>query len=144
MKAAFGIGDFDHALLIAPLQSPRRQARMSDLAWILWLAPSNITHRVGRLEKRGLVVRRADPDDGRVVLARITPKGVRLLREAHSLVDDGRTAAFPAPHRSNVARVGGRDICGQRRLKKRPGKERLDSSYGRPVCGLVGRKLAPN
>jgi DNA-binding MarR family transcriptional regulator len=86
LKAAFGIGHFDHALLLGLLLSPGRQARMSDLAWALRLAPSNMTHRVRRLEKRGLVVRRADPDDGRVVLARLTTRGIRLLRAADPLV----------------------------------------------------------
>jgi DNA-binding MarR family transcriptional regulator len=89
MKAAFGIGHFDHALLIGLFRSPRRQARMSDLAWMLRLAPSNITHRVARLEKRGLLGRRADRDDGRVVLARLTPKGLRLLRDAQPVLGEG-------------------------------------------------------
>ena len=89
MKRKFGIGHFDAALLSAVFNSPRRQARMSDLAWALRLAPSNITHRVSRLEKRGLLVRRTDPDDGRVVLARITPKGLRLLRDARPLALEG-------------------------------------------------------
>jgi DNA-binding MarR family transcriptional regulator len=86
IKTAFGIGHFDHSLLTLLLLSPRRQARMSDLAWALRLGPSNITHRVGRLEKRGLVTRSADPDDGRVVLARLTPKAIRLLRNSRPLV----------------------------------------------------------
>jgi DNA-binding MarR family transcriptional regulator len=97
MKAAFGIGHFDHALLIGLLRSSRRQARMSDLAWMLRLAPSNITHRVGRLEKRGLLVRRADPHDGRVVLARITPEGLRLLRDAQPVMAEGVRRYFLDP-----------------------------------------------
>jgi DNA-binding MarR family transcriptional regulator len=89
MKRAFGIGHFDYVLLWELLRSPRRQARMSELALMLRLAPSNITHRVRRLEKRGLVVRRVDANDGRVVLARLTPKALRLLRESRPLVRDG-------------------------------------------------------
>ena len=96
IKAAFGIGHFDFALLIGLFQSPRREARMSDLAWGLRLTPSNITHRIGRLEKRGLVARRSDPGDGRVVLARLTPKAVRLLREARPLVRDSVRREFLA------------------------------------------------
>ncbi len=114
LKAAFGIGHFDHALLLGLLLSPRRQARMSDLAWALRLAPSNITHRVRRLEKRGLVVRRADPEDGRVVLARLTTRGVRLLRAADPIVRRirpypsariCRPSMMPNSRRSNL--VGG-------------------------------------
>jgi DNA-binding MarR family transcriptional regulator len=62
---------------------------MSDLASMLRLAPSNITHRVRRLENRGLVVRRVDANDGRVVLARLTPKALRLLRDSRPLVREG-------------------------------------------------------
>jgi DNA-binding MarR family transcriptional regulator len=89
MKRAFGIGHFDYVLLWELLRSPRRQARMTDLASMLRLAPSNITHRVRRLEHRGLVVRRADGADGRVVLARLTPKGLRLLRDSRPLAREG-------------------------------------------------------
>ena len=37
----------------------------------------------------GLLERRADPDDGRVVLARLTPKGLRLLRDAQPVLAEG-------------------------------------------------------
>src|SRR5258708_31170057 len=67
---------------------------MGGLAWALRRAPSNITHRVRRLEKRGLLVRRTDPDDGRVVLARLTPKGLRLLRDARPLALEGVRGHF--------------------------------------------------
>jgi DNA-binding MarR family transcriptional regulator len=94
MKRAFGIGHFDYVLLWELLRSPRRQARMSDLAGMLRLAPSNITHRVRRLENRGLVVRRAAGHDGRVVLARLTPKGLHLLRDSRPLVQEGLRRHF--------------------------------------------------
>jgi len=94
MKRAFGIGHFDYVLLWELLRSPRRQARMSDLASMLRLAPSNITHRVRRLENRGLLVRRVDANDGRVVLARLTPKALRLLRDSRPLVRDGARRHF--------------------------------------------------
>ncbi len=65
MKRAFGIGHFDYVLLWELFRSNRRQAQMSDLASIRRLAPSNMTHRVRRLEDRGLVIRRADRNDAR-------------------------------------------------------------------------------
>jgi DNA-binding MarR family transcriptional regulator len=96
MKRAFGIGHFDYVLLWELLRSPRRQARMSDLAGMLRLAPSNITHRVRRLENRGLVVRRVSGNDARVVLARLTPKGLHLLRDSRPLVGEGLRRHFLA------------------------------------------------
>src|SRR5881296_66128 len=54
---------------------------------------SNITQLVDRLEKDGLVRRRADPDDRRSVLAELTPageqahaKGVRALADAQRAI----------------------------------------------------------
>jgi DNA-binding MarR family transcriptional regulator len=89
MKAHFGISHFDHALLLLLLDQPRRRARMTDVARSLQVDPSNLTYRVRRLERLGLVDRVPDDGDGRVSYARITPKGMRLLRDAWPLHRDG-------------------------------------------------------
>ena len=66
---------------------------LSDLAARQHCVRSNITQLMDRLEKDGLVHRRADPDDGRSVLAELTPagtqahaKGVRALAEAQRAI----------------------------------------------------------
>jgi DNA-binding MarR family transcriptional regulator len=51
----------------------------------MMLASGTITHRIDRLERRGLVERRPDPNDGRVVRVRLTRAGKSLLERA--LVD---------------------------------------------------------
>ncbi|AKU18503.1 hypothetical protein VV02_00480 [Luteipulveratus mongoliensis] len=51
------------------------EVRMGDLATALQVHPSVISRQVCALEKLGLVVRRADPDDGRVGLIRVTEEG---------------------------------------------------------------------
>lgn len=51
----------------------------------MMLASGTISHRIDRLEGRGLVERRADPNDGRVVRVRLTRAGKALLERA--LVD---------------------------------------------------------
>ena len=89
MKAAFGISHFDHALLLILSSHPRRQARMGDIARSMNLEPSNISHRVKRLERAGLLERRPDPADGRATYARLTPRGMRLLRDAWPVHRDG-------------------------------------------------------
>jgi DNA-binding MarR family transcriptional regulator len=58
----------------------------------------DITRLLDRLEKRGLVVRRRDARDRRVVLSRITPEGLRLLAG----LDDPIIAA----HRAQLGHVG--------------------------------------
>lgn len=45
------------------------------------LAPASATQMLDLLEKRGMVVRERDPEDRRVVLARLTAEGRRLTRE---------------------------------------------------------------
>ena len=58
----------------------RRSA--GELARIADLSSGAMTNRVDQLEKRGFVERLVDPDDGRGVLVQLTPKGLRLHRDA--------------------------------------------------------------
>ena len=51
----------------------------------MMLASGTITHRIDRLEGRGLVERRPDPNDGRVVRVRLSRSGKALVERA--LVD---------------------------------------------------------
>ena len=53
---------------------------MSELADTLWCDASNVTGIVDRLEARGLVERRASPDDRRVKLLCLTDEG-EVLRD---------------------------------------------------------------
>jgi DNA-binding MarR family transcriptional regulator len=55
---------------------------MSDLGAQRMLTPSGITRVVTRLEKRGLVRREPDPEDGRAALASLTKPGLEALRRA--------------------------------------------------------------
>jgi len=48
----------------------------------LQVGPASVTNAIDRLQADGLVVRRANPVDGRGVLAAITPAGRRLARRA--------------------------------------------------------------
>lgn len=74
------LGEYDVMLRLARV--PGYALRMSDLADRVMLSPSGLTRLVDRLEKRGLVERRPDPDDGRVALARLTPDGRRRSKLA--------------------------------------------------------------
>ena len=48
----------------------------------MMLASGTISHRIDRLEQRGLVERRPDPSDKRVVLVRLTTAGKRVVDAA--------------------------------------------------------------
>ena len=56
--------------------------------------PASVTNAVDRLEHDKLVMRVAHPTDGRMTLARITPKGRRLVAKASSALN---TEVFEHP-----------------------------------------------
>ena len=60
------------AMLLRRLGEP---ASMCEAAQVMQCDPSNVTGLIDRLEKRGLVERRPDPDDRRVRLLVLTPAG---------------------------------------------------------------------
>ena len=59
------------------LLSRRNDRPMKELAARLRVDPSTATRSVQRLEADGLVERYSSPEDGRVVLVRITDEGMR-------------------------------------------------------------------
>lgn len=56
--------------------------RLRDLAARALISRSNVTRRVEGLGRRDLVERRPDPEDGRGVIAALTPAGRQALRRA--------------------------------------------------------------
>ncbi|MET8411314.1 MarR family winged helix-turn-helix transcriptional regulator [Streptomyces sp. NPDC005195] len=59
--------------------SLRGAVQQSVLAQALGQAPRSVTQSVEALERRGLVARTPDPDDGRCKLVRLTPQGSTAL-----------------------------------------------------------------
>ncbi|MDH6133112.1 DNA-binding MarR family transcriptional regulator [Kitasatospora sp. MAA4] len=55
---------------------------LSKIGERLMVHPTSVTNTVDRLEKAGLVSRRPNPDDGRGVLAAITPLGRSTVEQA--------------------------------------------------------------
>lgn len=72
----------DVRLLDLLAKSPKGAARMGDIADALMSLPSRVTRQIHRLERHGLVGRGASPEDGRGVLASITPEGRQALDAA--------------------------------------------------------------
>jgi DNA-binding MarR family transcriptional regulator len=70
----------------------RGEQRLSDLAEREGVNPTMLSRVVGALEKHGWAVRSQHPDDGRAVLAEVTPAGrelyERLQRERSALIED--------------------------------------------------------
>jgi DNA-binding MarR family transcriptional regulator len=70
-------GDYHVLHALRRLGTPYRAAS-SRLADDLMLSPSALTARIDGMEKEGLVLRVADPDDRRRVLIEMTPEGHAL------------------------------------------------------------------
>ncbi|MER6266806.1 MarR family transcriptional regulator [Streptomyces sp900105755] len=63
-------------------EQPERRIRMSELAALADTELSRLSHMIGRLEKRALVRREPDPDNGRYTQAILTDAGFAHLTEA--------------------------------------------------------------
>jgi DNA-binding MarR family transcriptional regulator len=79
---AHGLTMLHYGVLITLITDPDRTMRMTDLAERVLTSPSGMTRAVATLADQGLIEREQDPVDGRSVVARLTPLGVRRLREA--------------------------------------------------------------
>lgn len=81
--------------------APGRHLRMSELARSALLSRSGLTRLVDKLEKEGLIHRRACPTDGRVQHAELTNKGVEVLRKIWPVYRTG-IARYFATHLSEA------------------------------------------
>jgi DNA-binding MarR family transcriptional regulator len=80
--APTGLDLGDYQVLVFLSESPERSLRMCDLAAMLQLSPSGLTRRLDGLVRANLVERRGSDSDRRVMLAALTPKGLRVLEDS--------------------------------------------------------------
>lgn len=64
--------------------APQRRLRLSELAAQAGLSLSRVSRIVDSLEQRRLLERHVCPSDARAVEAQLTPRGLRLAREAQA------------------------------------------------------------
>jgi len=74
------LGSYD--VLVRLARAPERSLRMTELANRVMLSASGLTRMVDQLVDEGLVERERVEQDARVVMARLTDRGSRLVREA--------------------------------------------------------------
>ena len=70
-----GISHFEYQVMAMLSMSPGHTRRMSDVAALANGSLTRLSRTVDRLDKRGWVTRRPDPDDGRATLAVLTDAG---------------------------------------------------------------------
>ncbi|HET7139811.1 MAG TPA: MarR family winged helix-turn-helix transcriptional regulator [Arthrobacter sp.] len=91
----------EYDVLFTLSRCPSGWLRLNELNDHVLLSQSSLSRLVERLEKRGLVVRMAAPNDGRGVLLKLTDEGAALqkeigrehVRDISSLVGPALTAA---------------------------------------------------
>jgi len=80
LKARHGVPLADYDVLSNLAEADGQRLRMSELSEQTLFSPSRLTHRVGRLEDAGLVIRQTSSEDGRGVIAQLTAEGRSLHR----------------------------------------------------------------
>jgi DNA-binding MarR family transcriptional regulator len=70
-----GVSHFEYQVMAMLSMSPQRTRRMSEVAALANGSLTRLSRTVDRLDKRGWVTRRPDPDDGRATLAVLTDAG---------------------------------------------------------------------
>ncbi len=77
-----GLSAADYAVLVPLSESPRGMLRARELGRAILWDRSRLSHQVGRMEKRGLVVREECVEDGRGAMVRMTKAGRRAIESA--------------------------------------------------------------
>lgn len=102
--------------------APERRLRMSELARSALLSRSGLTRLVDKLEKEGLIERKACPQDGRALHAQLTDKGVETLRKIWPVYRAGIANYFGAhlgkAEAERVAEILGRVAAGMEGAKQ--------------------------
>lgn len=83
-------------VLVELVEAPEQRLRMSDLARKVVLSRSGLTRMVDKLEKAGLLLREASPEDGRGAYAVLTEAGHNALRKAWPIYAQGIKNYFAA------------------------------------------------
>lgn len=80
-----GLSGDDYGVLVALSEAEGRRLRMAELADVAAESRSRLSHHIGRLERRGLVVREICEEDRRGQFATLTTAGELLLEQAAPL-----------------------------------------------------------
>jgi DNA-binding MarR family transcriptional regulator len=82
LVADAGLSSPEFAVLVPLSETPSGKIRARDLCRELGWDRTRLSHLVGRMERRGLVCRRACADDARGSIVEITDDGRRVITDA--------------------------------------------------------------
>ena len=105
-----GLSHFEYNVLAGLSEAPGRSLRMSVLAAHADGSLPRLSQVVARLERRGLVRRSPDPDDGRYTLAVLTDAGLDTVAAAAPVhVETVRSLVFDPLTKAKARQL--HDIC---------------------------------
>jgi DNA-binding MarR family transcriptional regulator len=82
LREGHGVSSAEYEVMVRLSEAPGHELRMAELASSVSHSRSRTTHTIARMERDGIVGRRACPSDGRGVMAVLTEAGFRRLQEA--------------------------------------------------------------
>jgi DNA-binding MarR family transcriptional regulator len=107
LQKAFDLSLTEYEILVRLSERPGRSMRMAQLADALAHSRSRVTHTVARMQRTGLVLRAASPEDGRGIVCTLTDRGYDLLVEAAPLHVHGvRDYLVDLSSREDIAALG--------------------------------------
>lgn len=77
-----GLSNADYSLLVPLSEAPDGVVRSRELGVLVGWERSRLSHQIGRMEKRGLVVREECAEDARGSMVRLTPTGRAAIEAA--------------------------------------------------------------
>ena len=105
--APLGISEGDYGILVALRRAgDPYQLTPTDLARARMMTSGGMTAGLDRLERRGLLERRPNPDDRRGSIVALTPEGLTKIDEAmavHARIEHQLVASLPADQRAELA-----------------------------------------
>jgi DNA-binding MarR family transcriptional regulator len=107
LQKAFDLSLTEYEILVRLSERPGRSMRMAQLADALAHSRSRVTHTVARMQRSGLVIRAASPEDGRGIVCTLTDRGYDLLVEAAPVHVHGvRDYLVDLSSREDIAALG--------------------------------------
>lgn len=101
-----GLSLFEYQMMAGLSEAPERTLRMSRLAEFADGQLPRLSQAAARLEKRGWLTRRPDPEDGRSTLATLTDLGMaKLVAAAPGHVETVRELVFDRLTRAQVKQL---------------------------------------
>jgi DNA-binding MarR family transcriptional regulator len=101
-----GIGHFEYQVMAMLSMSPQRTRRMSEVAALANGSLTRLSRTVDRLDKRGWVTRKPDPEDGRATLAVLTDAGwEKVVATAPGHVAEVRRLVFDPLTKTQVRQL---------------------------------------